>query len=81
MLLACSDPAYHTLLRRLSAPAFRGDNIRAAGHVLIEEMDVLVARLRRDCADGSYVNIIELFPKLTLDMFVCFPYFNLSSVC
>ena len=40
-------------------------------------MDVLVSRLRRDCADGGYVNIIQLFPQLTLDMFAYF----LSLTC
>jgi len=57
-------------LRRLSGPAFRGENIRAAGHVLIQEMDDLIARLRRDCANGGYVNVMQLFPQLALDMFV-----------
>jgi len=36
----------------------------------MQEMDTLVARLRRDCVDGGYVNIIQLFPQLTLDMLV-----------
>jgi len=68
--LAYSDPAYHARLRRLSAPVFRGENLRTAGHVLIQEMEALVARLRRDCADGGFVNVLQLFPQLTLDMFV-----------
>jgi len=74
--LTRSDPAYHTRLRRLNAPAFRNDNIRAAGNVLMHEMNALVARLRRDCADGGYVNIIQLFPQLTLDMFAHPPLFD-----
>ena len=49
---------------------FRGENLRAAGHVLIQEMEAFVARLRRDCADGGFVNVLQLFPQLTLDMFV-----------
>ena len=70
MPLTCSDPGYHALCRRLSAPAFRGDNIRAAGDVLVQEMDNLVGRLRRDCADGSSVDVLKLFQMLSLDMFV-----------
>jgi len=70
VLLTCSDPGYHALCRRLSAPAFRGDNIRAAGDVLVQEMDNLVGRLRRDCADGSSVDVLKLFQMLSLDMFV-----------
>jgi len=68
MPLVCSDPSYHTRSRRLSAPAFRGENLRAAGYALFREMDVLVARLSRDCADGGYVDVIQLFPQLTLDV-------------
>jgi len=64
------DPAFHSRSRRLSAPAFRGENLRAAGHLLLKEMDVLVARLQRDCADGGYVDVIQLFPQLTIDVFV-----------
>jgi len=76
MPLTNSDPAYHARLRRLSGPAFRGENIRAAGHVLMQEMDALVARLQRDCADGGYVNVIQFFPQLTLDMFVDSSFFD-----
>ena len=79
MPLAASEPAYHSRLRRLSAPAFRGENIRAAGHVLIQEMDDLVARLTRDSADGGYVNVVKLFPQLTLDMFVYLASLNYLS--
>jgi len=70
MRLTCSDPVYHGRCRRLSAPAFRGDNIRAAGDVLVQKMENLVERLRRDCADGSCVDVMKLFQLLSLDMFV-----------
>ena len=55
-------------MRRLSAPAFRGENLRIAGPALLEEMDNLIARLRCDCAGGAYVDVLQLFPKLTLDV-------------
>ena len=63
-----SDPVYHTRCRRLSAPGFRGENLRAAGPVLLQEMEDLVSRLRNDCAEGGHVDAIQLFPNLTLDM-------------
>jgi len=62
------DPDYHARCRRISAPAFRGDNLRAAGNSLLHEMDVLVDRLRRDCSGGASVDTRRLFPLLTLDM-------------
>jgi len=64
-----SDPAYHARSRRLCAPAFRGENLRAAGHMLNQEMEELVDRFRRDCADGGYVDVLQLFPQLTLDVY------------
>jgi len=67
-----SDPVYHTRCRRLSAPGFRGENLRAAGPVLLQEMEDLVSRLRNDCAEGGHVDAIQLFPKLTLDMCAIF---------
>jgi len=64
-----SDPVYHAHCRRLCAPAFRGENLRAAGHVLRHEMEDLVDRFRRDCANGDHVDVLQLFPQLTLDMY------------
>ena len=69
---ACSDPTFHARSRRFSAPAFRGENLRPAGDHLLKEMEVLVARLDRDCADGGFVDVIQLFPQLTIDVFAPF---------
>jgi len=62
------DPALHARLRRWSAPAFRGDNLRAAGHALEGEMSDLVERVRHDSKDGASIDVFRLFRLLSLDM-------------
>jgi len=62
------DPVFHARCRRISAPAYRGATMRAAGHVLLQEMQDLVDRLRRDCADGGSVDVVRLFLHMALDM-------------
>ena len=77
------DPAYHARCRRIAAPAYRGETMRAASSLLLQEMQDLVDRLRRDCADGGSVDVLKLFPHLTLDMSVCtllVRSFNLTSL-
>ena len=73
------DPVSHARSRRLSTPAFRGENLRAAGPVLLQEMEDLVGRLRRNSTNDGYVDVIQLFPELTLDMFVFFASIHLQS--
>jgi len=67
----CRDPSYHGRCRRISAPAFRNINLRAAGPDLLHEMDIFVSRLRQDGADNTPVDVRKLFPFVTLDMSVC----------
>ncbi|KAH7097739.1 cytochrome P450 [Auriculariales sp. MPI-PUGE-AT-0066] len=62
------DPVEHAQMRRWSAPAFRGDRLRAAGAALAPEMDDLVRRLRKECAGGAAVDTMYLFRRLSLDM-------------
>jgi len=64
------DPGYHARSRRICAPAFRGETLRASSSDLLQEMEDLVGRLRRDCADGGYVDVVQLFPALALDVSV-----------
>ncbi|EJD32604.1 cytochrome P450, partial [Auricularia subglabra TFB-10046 SS5] len=63
-----SDPTLHSRCRKFNAPAFRPDNLRKAGSVLNSQMDDLVMRLKTDCEGGQYIDMIQLFPRLTLDI-------------
>lgn len=65
-----SDPTLHSRCRKFNSPAFRPDNLRKAGSVLNSQMDDLVMRLKTDCEGGKYIDMIQLFPRLTLDMCV-----------
>jgi len=62
-----SDPDFHDLLRRLSTPTFRGDNLRAAGHALEREMGELISRIQRDSMDGAAIDVLQLFRIVSLD--------------
>ncbi|KZV99478.1 cytochrome P450 [Exidia glandulosa HHB12029] len=62
------DPALHNLLRRCSAPAFRGDSLRAASAGLGEEMQDVVTRIKRDTADGSAIDVLHFFRLISLDV-------------
>jgi len=42
-------------------------------------MEELVDRFRHDCADGGYVDVFQLFPQLTLDMYAPFVLLLCSS--
>ncbi|EJD34082.1 cytochrome P450 [Auricularia subglabra TFB-10046 SS5] len=63
-----SDPTLHSRCRKFNAPAFQPDNLRTAGTVLNSQMDDLAMRLRTDCEGGQYIDMIQLFPRLSLDI-------------
>jgi len=67
-LVKLSDPAFHDRLRRWTAPAFRGDNLRAAGRALEGEMGALVRRILHDSQGGAAVNVLRLFRLVSLDV-------------
>ncbi|KZV94364.1 cytochrome P450 [Exidia glandulosa HHB12029] len=66
--ISTSEPEFHSMLRRWSAPAFRGDNLRAVSDALREEMQQFVDRIERESARGEAIDMLHLFKLLSLDI-------------
>ncbi|EJD41987.1 cytochrome P450 [Auricularia subglabra TFB-10046 SS5] len=62
------DPVFHAKVRRWSAPAFRGDNLRGVAQEVKEVIGHFVERIKRESRGGKAIDALHLFRLLSLDV-------------